>query len=58
MSKYKGLKIKGVMGEYTLKQQLAEGGFAVIYLTDNEDVICKLQNLSAPASDASFRREK
>lgn len=46
------------MGEYTLKQQLAEGGFAVVYSTDSEDVISKLQNLSTPESDASFRREK
>ena len=46
MNKFKGLKVKGLMAEYTLKQQMAEGGFAIIYTTDNDEVICKLQNLS------------
>jgi hypothetical protein len=58
MSQFKGLKVKAHMGEYTLKQQLAEGGFAMIYTTDNNDVICKMQNLSMSETESSYKREK
>lgn len=58
MNKFKGVKVKGHMGEYVLKNQMGEGGFAVIYTTDNDGVICKVQNVSTPESAANYRKEK
>lgn len=51
MKGLKGLKVQGKLGSYTLKNVIGEGGFAVIYTTDNSDIICKAQNLSNSPSD-------
>lgn len=44
--KFKGYILKMDREEFTLKEQLGEGGFSLIYTTNNPNVICKIQVIS------------
>lgn len=44
--KFKGYILKMGKEEYCLKDQLGEGGFSLIYTTNNPNIICKIQVIS------------
>ena len=56
--KFKGHVLKTGGREYTLKEQLSEGGFAAIYSTSSPDVVCKVQVLSNTNIEMAYTNEK
>ena len=53
--KFKGYILKMGKEEYTLKEQLGEGGFSLIYTTHNPQTICKIQVISQSNIAEAYR---
>lgn len=56
--KFKGHVLKINREEYTLKDQLTEGGFSMIYSTNKPEVICKVQVISQNNILQAYTNEK
>ena len=56
--KFKGYILKIGKEEYTLRDQLGEGGFSLIYTTNNPQVICKIQVISQSNISQAYKNEK
>jgi hypothetical protein len=56
--KLKGQTVKVNKKEYVLREMLGEGGFSMIYETNFEDIICKVQVLANGEIAKAYAREK
>ena len=56
--KLRGQTIKVEGTEYTLREQLGEGGFSLIHLTNHPNIICKAQVLHNPQVKMAYYNEK
>lgn len=56
--KFKGHVLKTGGREYTLREQLSEGGFSVIYSTSTPEAVCKVQVLSSANIERAYHNEK
>lgn len=56
--KFKGHVLKASKEEYTLREQLSEGGFSTIYTTSRPEVICKVQVISQANIGQAYAKEK
>lgn len=56
--KLKGYSLKIGKREYALKDQLTEGGFSMIYETNDPEIICKVQVLSNAQINVAYNKEK
>lgn len=56
--KFKGHVLKIDAQEYTLKDQLGEGGFSLICSTSRPDAICKVQVISQANIARAYNNEK
>ena len=54
--KLKGQVIRINKKEYTLRDQLGEGGFSMIYETNYPDIICKVQVLANAEISNAYNR--
>lgn len=56
--KFKGHVLKINKEDFTLKEQLTQGGFSMIYSTNKPDVICKVQVISQANIAQAYANEK